>query len=180
MQKASWKKTVALAALFGALYALINRSAIGVAGLLRITGGASILDFEFGYGYEKAYGMLLALGPEGRAFYLTRILPLDFLFPISYMLSYASLIALLAKYANPPKPCRYLLLVPVLAMLCDWAENIGAVAMLNGYPGLPRWAVPLASISGMLKTASNVGCLAAIAGLSILFALSKLRKARTA
>ena len=98
IQKASWKKAVSFTALFAAFYVLINFSQIGVAGLLKITGGASILDFEFGYSSEKAYGILTALGVEGRTFYLMRILPMDFPLPLTYMLFFTGVIALLCKH----------------------------------------------------------------------------------
>jgi hypothetical protein len=84
--KASLKKAIIFSAIFAIMFALINKSGIGVAGLLKITGGASILDLEIGYTYEQAKDILTALGEEGRAFYLTRIMPLDFPFPVAYML----------------------------------------------------------------------------------------------
>jgi len=176
IQKATWKKAVVFTLLFAFFYALINYSGVGVAGLLRITGGANILDFEFGYTYEQAYDMLFALGVEGRAFYQTRILPLDFPFPFAYMLFFTCFIALLMKHTTPSKLFGYLLFVPVLAMLCDWIENVGILAMLINYPVLHNWAVTLASIMGMLKTIFMIGSITIIAGLFITFAYQKLRR----
>ena len=155
---------------------LINYSGIGVAGLLKISGGNNILDFEFGFDHEKAYGMLTALTTEGRTFYLTKILPLDFPFPFSYMLCYASWIALLIKHTKIEKWCKYLLFIPLVAMLCDWIENIGIIAMLNGYPNLPSWAVSLASTAGMIKFIFTIGSIAAICILFVVFIIITSRK----
>lgn len=176
IQKASWKKAVLFTALFAIVYILINFSGIGVSGLLKITGGANILDFEFGYTNEKAYHMLTALGTEGRAFYLTKIMPVDFLFPLSYMLFYAELIALIIKCANHKNWYKYFLFLPVLAMLFDWLENVGVIAMLGSYPNLPKWAAFMASCAGILKiifTASNI---ATIGILLIMSAIKCVRK----
>ena len=149
---------------------------IGVAGLLKITGGASILDFEFGYSSEKAYGILTALGVEGRTFYLMRILPMDFPLPLTYMLFFTGVIALLCKHTTQIKPLRFLLFVPVFAMLFDWTENIGILAMLNSYPILPEWAASVASVFGMLKTVFTVGSLVIIVMLFLIYTYSKIRK----
>ena len=175
IQKVSWKKLIILTLLFAVFYILINFSAIGVAELLRITDGANILDFEFGYTYEEAHNMLTALGTEGREFYLTRIMPLDYPFPFTYMLFYAGFIAFLLKHITSQKRYGYLLFIPLLAMLCDWIENIGIITMLNTYPNLPEWSVLLASIMGMLKTVFTIGSIIIILGLLIIFAYSKLR-----
>jgi hypothetical protein len=162
--------------LFLALFTLINFSGIGVAGLLKITNGANILDFEFGYTYEKAYGMLTALGAEGRTFYLTKILPMDFLFPLTYMLFYVGFMALFIKQTTQKKAYRFLLFIPVLAMFCDWTENIGIIALLKGYPDLPDWAVSTASIAGMLKFMFIIGSIAITGILFVVFVCLKLRR----
>ncbi|MCL1807250.1 MAG: hypothetical protein FWG31_06075 [Oscillospiraceae bacterium] len=120
--------------------------------------------------------MLTALGTEGRAFYLTRIMPLDYPFPFTYMLFYAGLIAFLLKHIASQKRYGYLLLIPLLAMLCDWIENIGIITMLNNYPNLPEWSVLLASIMGMRKTVFTIGSITIIVGLLIIFVYSKLRR----
>ena len=145
-------------------------------GFVKMTGGANILDFQFGYTYEKAYDMLTALGVEGRTFYLTKILPMDFPFPLIYMLFFAGFIALLIKHTTQKETYRFILFIPVLAMLLDWTENIGEITLLNSYPILPEWAVLLASVSGMLKTIFTIGSIVIIGSLFILFTYLKVRR----
>ena len=175
IQRASLKKAIFFTMLFAVFFVLINFSSIGVAGLLSITGGASILDFEFGFTYETAYYMLTALGEEGRTFYLTRLLPLDFPFPFTVMLFGVGYMALLLKHIAPKRPYKYLLILPVLFMVFDWIENIGIIIMLLNFPNLPVWAALLASISGMLKYISSFGSIVAISVLFIIFLYSKRR-----
>ena len=156
IQKITLIKAIIFTVLFISFYALINFSEIGVAGLLRATNGANILDFEFGYNQEEAYRVLIDLGVEGRLFYQSKILPLDFLLPFIYMLFFVGWFALLIKYAVRTDYYKYLLLIPVFTMLFDWIENAGIIAMLNSYPNIAVWAVMLASIFGMLKTVFTI------------------------
>lgn len=178
IEKQTWKKTIIASVLFAALYILINFTAVGVAGLLQLTGGANILDFEFGYTTDKALAMLTALGEQGRVFYLTKIIPIDFPFPLSYMLFYASWIALLAKRIAPRGRIKYLLMVPFLATVFDWIENIGIISMLNNYPSLPGWAVVTASAAGILKTICTIASIMAIAFLFVAILVKRAQKNR--
>lgn len=176
IQKATLPKAAFFTALFAVFYFLINYSGVGVAGLLKITDGANILDFEFGYNQEEAYQMLTALGTDGIAFYLTKILPLDFPFPFVYMLCFAGWIALLIKCITHKAWYKFLLLIPLLTMLFDWMENVGIIAMINGYPELPVWAVLFASIAGMFKTAFTIGNIIVIGLLVIILLVKKTCK----
>ena len=152
IQKATWKKAALFTVIFAVFYILINYSGVGVAGLLKITGG--------------------------RSFYLTKILPLDFPFPFTYMLFYAGWIALLIKHAAHGNWCRYLLFIPVLAMLCDWMENLGIISLLNCYPDLPVCAVLLASIAGMLKAVFTICSIIVIGLLFIMFLVKNAKSVK--
>ena len=176
--KATLKKAVIFTAIFVVMYALINMSGIGVAGLLRITGGASILDLEVGYTYEQAKDMLTALGAEGRLFYLTRIVPLDFAFPFSYMLFYAGWLAFFFKHITIKDWMKLLLMIPVLNMLSDWIENAGIIAMLRGYPDLPGFAVYTSSIAGTVKMTLAVVNIALVFLFLVILLVSKFRNTK--
>ena len=47
INKVTWKKAAVFTVLFAVVFMVINYSGIGVAGLLRITGGANILDNSY-------------------------------------------------------------------------------------------------------------------------------------
>jgi len=162
--------------MFAVYYLMINYSDIGGAGLIKLSGGTKILDMEFGFSYDKALSMLTALNAEGRSFYLTRLLPLDFPFPFIYMLFFNGLIALNLKHASNVNRTKYLLLLPAFTMLSDWIENIGIIVSLKNYPDLPAWAVTTASVSGMLKTIFLICGIIAICALSLASAYGRFRK----
>lgn len=114
---------------------LIDFSPIGVSGLLKVTGGVNILDFESGYSVKYAYTLLSNLGEAGRMFHLTKIMPLDILFPFSLMLFGVTwFLYLLNKVTLHNCVLRFLPLFSVLNMLLDWTENIGIVIMILNYP----------------------------------------------
>lgn len=176
IEKITIKKAILFTVLFIACFILINYTSLGVAGLLQITNGASILDFEFGYSAEKAQSLLTALGEEGRAFHLTKIMPIDFVFPLSYMLCYSGWIAVLLKRRVFQNKAGFLLIVPVLAMIFDWIENIGIINMLRNFPDLPKWAVNMASISGILKMVLIISSVVAIVTLFVVGRLISKKK----
>ncbi len=169
-----WKKAVIATAFFAVCYFLINYSGIGVRGLLDITGGANILDFEFGYSAQKAYQMLGSLGEIGRAFYLSRILPLDFIFPISYAAFYTAWMAVLVRHiADGRGWTRAVLALPVLAMLFDWAENICVIRMLRQYPTVLQGVCGVSSAMTVLKFLFTVLSVVVLAMMFVLLLRSR-------
>ena len=176
IQKATWKKGLLFTLLFAVFFTLINYSSAGVAGLQEITGGASILDFEMGYTHAEAHEMLTSLGTEGRTFYLTRIVPLDFPFPLACMLMFTGWIALLIKQIKPKNWNKYLLFIPVLAMMSDWLENAGIITLLKSYPDLSERAVSYTSILGMIKLMLLSGNIVITVILIVVLILSLIRR----
>ena len=164
---------------FVLMFGLINYSGIGVAGLLKITGGANILDFEFGYSTARAYSVFESLGNEGRAFYLARILPLDFVFPLSYMAFYFAWIALLQRHVfGHQKMVSSLLLIPIFAMLFDWAENLGVLMMLHRYPTVLGGVCAVSSAMTILKFVGTMLSIGTIAALLIMVLMKRMRRNR--
>ncbi len=180
IEKITTKKALVITALFAAAFFLINYSGVGVAGLLKITNGANILDFEFGYSSAQANSIVTALGEQGRLFYLTKIIPIDFVFPATYMLCYAGWIARLAKNVLPLRRAKRLLILPLLAMLFDWLENIGIIFILTQYTGISDGAVALASTAGMIKFTFTLCSMVTIFVLLVLSLLKRRSKSATA
>ncbi len=176
IEKITLRKALFCTAIFAAFFVLINYTEVGVAGLLKITNGATILDFKFGYSTADAHNIITALGEQGRAFYLAKIIPIDFPFPLAYMLCYAGWIALLVKHVAPLGAAKLLLVLPLLAMLFDWIENIGIIFILTQYPDIAEKAVALASASGILKSLFTQGSIITIIVLLIIYILRKILK----
>jgi hypothetical protein len=90
-----------------------------------------------GYTKEYAISLLNAIGPEGRNLYLSLQLPLDFIYPGLFIISYSMLFAWLLKKSFSIESKVYsVLFIPVFAGLFNYAENIFIILMLKAYPEL--------------------------------------------
>lgn len=107
-----------------------------------------------GYNYEQAIQLLESLGPEGRHAYLTIQIPLDFVYPALFAVSYTLLLTWFFKRTLPQDSKLYLLtLTPVLAGLSDYLENFSIIAMLNNYPTVSEGLIKTASTFTVTKSA---------------------------
>ncbi len=122
---------------------LINSKPFGVEQLKDITGGVGLLDMELLYTPNQAYAHLTAMGEAGRTFDLTHIIPLDFVFPLMYMLFYAVTITwLLHKWLPEASQWHQLNVIPLVGGIADYLENFGIITMLIAWPDkLPDIAI---------------------------------------
>lgn len=152
LERATVKKALLATLIFAGAFYVINLSSIGINGLLKITGGPNILDFEHGYSVERAYTIFEQLGEKGRAFYSGRIIPVDFLFAISYMFFYSAWMSFFIKSIQRKGIyLKWILCVPVLNMLSDWIENINIILMLKQYPERLEKVCWIGSLATRLK-----------------------------
>jgi len=106
-----------------------------------------------GYTTDYAISLLNAIGPEGRDLYLSLQLPLDFIYPGLFIVSYSLLFAwLLKKNFDLESKVYYALYLPVLAGLFDYTENILIIMMLKTYPDLGSGLVTAASLATIIKS----------------------------
>lgn len=143
--------TLVLFILFVLSYITINGSWIGVAKLLSMSNGVGILDLMPGYTPEQAFHLINALGDAGRTFYLQILLPQDFAFPLIYGLFYFGFMTLLIKTLfGTDSKWRYLAVMPLLAFIFDWIENIFIIVLLTNY----QTKIPtIATFSSIFTTA---------------------------
>ncbi|MCI6316175.1 MAG: hypothetical protein MR877_03305 [Spirochaetia bacterium] len=114
---------------------LIDYSPVGIAGILKVSSGVNILDFETRHTADFAYPWLNSTGQAGRIFHLTRVMPLGILFPPSFMLfMFCWLSLLLQKTTKSNSKFCLIALLPPVYMLLDWTENIEITAMLMNFP----------------------------------------------
>jgi hypothetical protein len=131
---------------------LINGRPWGVSELKSITGGAGLLDMEVLYTPEQAYSHLAAMGEAGRVFDLTRIIPLDLVFPLIYSLFYAITISwLLHTWLPEGNRWHRLNLVPLPGGVADYLENFGIITMLLAWPAQLPYIAFLTMITGFVK-----------------------------
>lgn len=105
-----------------------------------------------GYSYEHATSLLQELGPEGRQIYLTRQLPLDFIYPGLFAVSYTLLLFwLFSKEFKDDSGVFYFAFIPVLGGFFDYLENICIIIMLKTFPTTSTTLVKISSTFTLLK-----------------------------
>jgi len=110
-----------------------------------------------GYTFEYANELLHALGSDGRSMYLNTQLPLDFIYPGLFSISYSlMLVWLFRKSFKDDSKIHYLFLVPLMAGFFDYLENIFIIKMINSFPNLQESTVNIASTFTVLKSVSTV------------------------
>ena len=140
---------------------------------------ATLFDMSpTGYSYSQAIELLKSLGLEGRNTYLTVQIPLDFVYPALFGVSYALLITWILKQSVARESRLFLLaFLPLLAGIFDYLENMSIIAMLNGFPDVSESLVLIASsftiAKSVMTSLSFVFLLVAIIGLVARF-LKKL------
>ena len=106
-----------------------------------------------GYSFSYANELLDALGLEGRNLYLSTQLPLDFIYPGLFSITYSLLLVwLFGKVFNVNSKIYYLALVPFFAGIFDYVENIFIIKMISSFPDLQVNTVKIASTFTVLKS----------------------------
>lgn len=116
--------------------------------------GMNLFDLSpVGYSFEYANELLGVLGGDGRAAYLYKQLPLDFIYPGLFALSCGLLLSwLFLKSQNESSKIFYFCFVPMAAGLFDYLENVCIIHLLTSYPNISDISVSLASAMTIIKS----------------------------
>jgi len=107
----------------------------------------------FGYSFDYANELLRVLGDQGRDIYLYKQLPLDFIYPGLFSITYSLLLLwLFRKSFDINSKIQYLFLVPFLAGIFDYVENLFIIKMITSFPQLEVNTVKIASTFTVLKS----------------------------
>ena len=99
------------------------------------SGGAGSADTSFFYTAADLYHMAEAYGVQGRQAYIRARFTFDLVWPIAYAFFLTTAISWLFSKALPEASRWHLLnIAPVLGMLFDYLENIGASLVMARYP----------------------------------------------
>ncbi len=130
-------------------------------------------DMTLGYSFTDALRFLSTISAEGKAIYLSRQLPLDFVYPIAYCVFFCVLIYLLMESKS------LLFIFPVMLAIFDYIENVCVVIMLKSeVPSIVF--VSFASSATMMKSMLMYVCFLLIAVLIILRIVANTKKKRKA
>jgi hypothetical protein len=122
-----------------------------------------IIDVWYAYTPARVFGLINALGPEGRRLYALSELTLDLVYPLIYT---PFLLAMLGLVVPPALPGSWLAdwlpRLPLALMVSDYCENACLVSLLKIYPRQPQALAWLASGITTLKNTILAICLLGI------------------
>ena len=114
----------------------------------RSTGGVRCFDMQsFGYTWETAKAFLSSLDAGGRAVYLYRQLPLDFVYPAAYTLFFSLAMCALRGRVTP------WIALPLALCAADVTENVCTIVMLRAMdvsPALAGFASAVTLVKSLL------------------------------
>jgi len=121
---------------------------------MAFSGGLKLLDM-MPTGYDSDYVITLfeALGDTGRFVYLYNQIPIDMVYPLLFGVSYCLILAYFLKKLNKMESSLfYLCLLPLIAGLFDYFENIGIITMLINYPNNSQILMKLTNLFTVIKS----------------------------
>ncbi|WP_417875374.1 hypothetical protein [Winogradskyella sediminis] len=124
---------------------------------MEFSNGMKLLDMmPTGYDLKYVNELFISLGENGRLTYLTNQIPVDMIYPLLFGLSYCLLLGYFLKKLNKlNSPYIYLCVIPIIAGIADYLENIGIITMLKSYPDLTEISVETISIFSVIKNIST-------------------------
>ncbi len=130
---------------------------ITIPNTMAFSNGMKLLDMmPTGYDFDYANKLFSTLGDNGRETYLTSQIPVDMLYPLLFGISYCLVMAYFLKKLNKLNTSFiYLCLLPIIAGIADYIENIGFIIMLNNYPDFTQTTVKVTSIFSVIKSIST-------------------------
>ena len=137
-----------------------------------LAAGAPLLDMRPGYTPADVYDLFDRLGQSGRGAYLRLLWTIDLLLPALFCLFLSSAIRRGAFRASQS--------IPLLAAVCDYAENIMVTILLLRYPMHEPALVQLASVFTVTKLVLYAsGLLLAISGFLVRVVNRRLERMKT-
>jgi small-conductance mechanosensitive channel len=127
--------------------------------------GMKILDM-IPEGYDKDYvdTLFAALGENGRFTYLYKQIPLDLIFPALFGIGFCLLFAFI---------------LPLIASISDYVENIGIITMLRQFPNYSDETVTITSTFSFLKSSTITIYFIALIFLLVAFGVQYVKSKRS-
>ena len=154
-KNSSGKKVLGLFILTNCIYAFMLT--VTIPKTMTYSNDTQLLDMmPTGYNLKYVNELFTELGANGRSTYLTNQIPVDMVYPLLFGISYCLLLGYFLKKMNKLNTqYRYLCLLPIIAGIADYLENIGIIAMLKNYPELTEVAVKTTSFFSLIKSIST-------------------------
>lgn len=122
LDRIKWKHIFLLLTSFLCMMAFMRYTALQIKD---ISGGTGVLDFSVGNSVEDIWRTMDALGDNGRMYYLTRFLVIDFFYAMLYAAFYfCTILFLMHKSELRKKRLLNICMLPIAGMFFDWLENL--------------------------------------------------------
>ncbi|PWL39922.1 hypothetical protein DKG77_03585 [Flagellimonas aquimarina] len=151
----SGKKVLGLFILTNVVYTFMLT--VTIPKTMEFSNGMKLLDMmPAGYDLNYVSELFSSLGENGRMTYLNNQIPVDMIYPLLFGLSYCLLLGYFLKKLNKlNSPYTYLCLIPIIAGIADYLENLGIITMLKNYPELTEITVYATNMFSVTKSIST-------------------------
>jgi len=175
----SGKKVLGLFILTNVVYTFMLT--VTIPKTMEFSNGMKLLDMmPSGYDLNYVSELFSSLGENGRETYLTIQIPMDMIYPLLFGLSYCLLLGYFLKKLNKlNSPYLYLCLLPVIAGISDYLENMGIITMLNNYPDLTETMVNATNTFTVLKSISTSVFFIALIVILIILGIKFVKRNKT-
>lgn len=172
------KKVLILFILTNIVYAFMLM--VTIPRVTEFSSGLKLLDMmPLGYDFNYVNGLFSALGEIGRETYLTNQIPVDMIYPALFGFSNCLLLGFFLKKINKLNiKYSYLCLLPLIAGIFDYFENIGIILMLNIYPSLMKFLVSSTNMFTIVKSVTTSLFFVALVFVLISFGIKTLKSER--
>ncbi|RED47001.1 hypothetical protein DFQ10_101780 [Winogradskyella eximia] len=176
----SGKKVLSLFILTNLVYTFMLT--VTIPKTMEFSNGIKLLDMmPTGYDLNYVSELFNSLGENGRLTYLTNQIPVDMFYPLLFGLSYCLLLGYFLKKLNKlNSPYIYLCVIPIIAGIADYLENIGIITMLKNYPELNETAVYTTNIFSVIKSISTSIFFIALIVILVTLGIKILNRKKTA
>jgi len=146
--------------------------------VMEYANGMQLFDMmPLGYDLDYTTNLLDALDVEGRRLYKYGQLPFDMVYPVLFGITYCLLLSyFLIKLDRFTKWYSYLCLLPLVAGIADYAENLGIITLLNNYPKISQSTVTITSSFSLLKSMGTTLTFLILIGILIVLGIKTLKK----
>ncbi|KAA3611062.1 MAG: hypothetical protein D8M58_13875 [Calditrichaeota bacterium] len=172
------KKVLFLFVLTNLVYSFML--AFSIPKVMAHSNGMKLLDMmPTGYNFEYVNSLFKLLGENGRELYLFLQIPADMFYPFLFGIGYCLLIAFFLNKINKLDSIFfYLCLVPLLAGMADYIENIGIIFMLNSYPAITNFSVEITNLFTIVKSVATTIYFFALIIVLVLFGIDFVKRKR--
>ncbi|MDO4775700.1 MAG: hypothetical protein Q4A10_07785 [Aerococcaceae bacterium] len=169
ISKKVWRLSTVIAL---SLYAVML--GITIPHLQHLSQGIAIPDMLPG-GYNITYinKLFETLGETGRDYYTYIQVPLDTIYPVAF--SVMSINFIQHGIGSHIWAKKYMLIFPIISVVCDYTENISTLYSLINYPNLSATVIQISSVASLLKTVT----VSFILIILVILAINALRKKLT-